>query len=66
MSAVDALFGKGGGARGGNKARTARSRGKPGKKAGGGQPDPMRSALGQVQTPRQGAGQGGKRRNFPR
>ncbi|OZB54705.1 MAG: hypothetical protein B7X42_01775 [Thiomonas sp. 14-66-4] len=64
MSAVDALFGKGAGARGGNKPRAAR--GKPGKKTGGGQPDPMRSALGQVQTPRQGAGQGGKRRNFPR
>ena len=67
MSAVDALFGKGAGARGGNKPRSARSGGKPGKKAGGGgQPDPMRSALGQVQTPRQGTGQGGKRRNFPR
>lgn len=62
MSAVDALFGKSAGARGGNKPRSAHG-GKSGKKTGGGgQPDPMRSALGQVQTPRQG----GKRRNFPR
>ncbi|SCC94631.1 Pseudouridine synthase [Thiomonas sp. X19] len=66
MSAVDALFGKGAGGHGGNnKPRSARG----GKKGGsGGQPDPMRSALGQGfgQGPRAGPGPGGKRRNFPR
>ncbi len=66
MSAVDALFGKGAGGSGGhNKPRSAR-----GSKKGGsaGQPDPMRSALGQGfgQGPRSGPGQGGKRRHFPR